>query len=433
MADLDQAVEGRSKARPDAAPTIDRFLIYLIAAIPPIFGALSFLPVPSLLLGRIRYLSLPVILIELTAIACCAAQGQFFAAIRALPRAAKIGLVAMILLAWASALQATARPSEAIFFTFFSTVHIGFGLAMFGMFYGPWQHRRTMFIDAALIGLVAFTILLALYVATIGGRPGFNWLVLGLVGNNVRHIGFFAVIGAAMGLGRFSTVRRPRPALLALAAAVLMIAAGYWSGTRFMVAGLLGSVAIACFTVARPVWRRLTASTSAAMILAIPLSLLNQPPHPAYGIWRAFSSRVAETGGVGITNGRLGLWLRVIGKVGERPWLGHGEAQLPYLPVEPPFLEIHPHNIVLQYLFHYGIPGGILALGLLGTALSAAHRHARLRVGETLPAWMALCALAIISLVDASLYWPYPAAMTALLIGYLISASDDSGTFHSAR
>ena len=394
----------------------------LVAMMAPVFGAVSLLPLDPSQLDRIRYLSLPVILTELLVLAYCLRhRGLLFATAARLPKFVQIGLALWTAVAVLSASNAEGSRPTAVYFTFCAVTHVAFGLAVFSLFEGPWRSRQAAFLKMMMAGMAACFALLVAYVAIRGGEPGFSWLALGFLGNNVRHVGYFSAAGAALALGWFAAEGRSFPRWPGLILAVLMASVGYWSGTRFMLAGLIGSAILACLIFRGSSLRRLSFGLIFTLIAAIPISLLHQPPWGSYGFWRIIGTSAGGNAAAGFSNNRWDLWLRTADQIRQNPWIGHGEAQLPYLHITPQFIETHPHNVALQFMFHYGVAGGLLALILLTWGVLAAHRNAVRQPSLGLPAWMGLVSLLLISLIDGSLYWPYPTAMCALLLGYLIS------------
>ncbi|MSU88642.1 hypothetical protein GE300_03280 [Rhodobacteraceae bacterium 2CG4] len=251
--------------------------------------------------------------------------------------------------------------------------------------------------------LVHLPVLVALYLLYLDD-PAHNWLG-GPVGYwHVRAWGMLLAAALAAGFGLYV---RARPAVAGhLAwAVILALLAGLlaFSGTR---SGLLGALAgIALGAVLLPGALRRLPVLALAMAAGGALSLLPTPPTRHWGLINGLAETTAADAETR-SGGRLSLWSDTIALIGERPWLGWGHDQFRYARPMPPELEvIHPHSAPLQFLFDFGLIGGLaLALLLLLLwlrAIGAARREPG--AGRT-GALMALNALLATAMIDGALY-----------------------------
>jgi hypothetical protein len=64
------------------------------------------------------------------------------------------------------------------------------------------------------------------------------------------------------------------------------------------------------------------------------------------------------------TGGRLSIWSEVLSNIEEAPFLGHGPMSYAFLPHENSVVA-HPHNIILQLFYEWGIPATLLIISLI--------------------------------------------------------------------
>ena len=139
--------------------------------------------------------------------------------------------------------------------------------------------------------------------------------------------------------------------------------------------------------------------------MAIAIAVVSQAPAaPNYllGLARAVRASGAED----VTTGRLTIWKNVISAIRERPIFGYGEGQMHT--VAPFSVMAQPHDSVLQVTLAWGLVGLACILTLTiayGRRALPAVRH---EAGALVPLFMAIIALAILSLYDGSLYYALP-------------------------
>ena len=130
-----------------------------------------------------------------------------------------------------------------------------------------------------------------------------------------------------------------------------------------------------------------------------------------------FSANPAEPSS-GMTSGRAELWRGTLEAIGRHPWFGHGEGQLWHVvPAAKTFEVAHPHNIVLQILFAWGVVGALCVAVLAIPFALRVTRNAQARGGEWLPPLMAMLVLVPYALVDGTLFHVHAASLFAACAG----------------
>jgi O-antigen ligase len=118
------------------------------------------------------------------------------------------------------------------------------------------------------------------------------------------------------------------------------------------------------------------------------------------------SHAVKQTTGGDVTTGRTGIWKNVFHAIEKRPVFGYGEGQMST--VAPTANLAQPHDVFLQFALSWGLVGllcaAVLAIAFAARAIPTARREG----GALVPAFMAMTAIAILSLYDASLYYALP-------------------------
>ena len=126
----------------------------------------------------------------------------------------------------------------------------------------------------------------------------------------------------------------------------------------------------------------------------------------------ASSTGAQETG---ISTGRTDLWKLAFDAILERPWFGHGEAQMSTVATFSTM--VHPHNFVLQTLLAWGLAGTLCILVLIFYLGLRSLRHVRAAQGDRVPAFVAMLALAAYASYDGTLYHVLPLSIFAACAG----------------
>lgn len=347
-----------------------------------------------------RAYALPVVGAQLVVILISFREGLRLGRPKLLPLAL---LVAWGMLAWITAARA-ALLSPSLIRTGIWTIQVLFALAVVNL----WHHRMLdlqKWRTATLTGLVLVFVLLVAFVATTDQTPSERVFGLPALGH-VRWYGYYAV--AAVGLAAPGFLRDDRIALLA---AILAFALGFWTGTRGVVMATAAGL-ILCAILFRDfrsprVWGRLALCALAGLVGALGLAALL----PFEGMGPGSMARVGDSG-------RIEIWVATTDAIQQRPWLGWGEAQFREI-----FRDVwplgQPHNVVLQVLLAWGAIGGLLCLAL---AIWTAPRFLKARSAEAAPFQCAALMLAAYSFIDGSLYYAHSLSLFTFCCAAAVAA-----------
>ena len=408
-------VEGRGPVAPVLAGL-------LIAAAPVVF-ALATWDVTNLhspIRAWMRFYGAPVIAIEILVIICALFSGfQPLRMLRAAPAWAQATLVVLITVAFCSAFVAAPDEGTAVGRTFLWLIHLLFGLGFAHLVRRCEPFFSRHFWPAVVVGLCGYVVLLMFFVWMIPDPATFGWAHLRLAVVNIRQVGFYSAVGAAAALGLSFFQSRWILYIAWGAAASLLLAISFWSGTR----GSILAVWIACL--AAMVWypplRTLFAIGTVAACNAIGavLSLVHSVPDSHYGMARLAVSAATRTA-EDFSSGRLSQWLGAVRAVRERPLFGYGESQFRLIVPESMGAYNHPHNAVLQIALQWGVVGTVCFGALAGLVLWWCHLAVREGRKEDLPPFLVLVSLLAMSLYEGTLYHTYPIMMIAVSIAAIV-------------
>lgn len=361
-------------------------------------------------------LALPLLVIEMVVVSVALVQkDRHFPILAARHKRWRFALYALILVALASALRAIHHPSDALIRTELYFLHLAFGLSVYSLLAGTGEAVLERLAWWLVAGLVAYTFLIAAYVASNEGVPTFNWRWFGLAVHNIRQVGFFFAPAIVITLA-LSLRGGKRTRIAAIGMTILFFTVTFWSGTRGIIfavgSALLAAPIVMPLGTCLRLW--ITAATSA--LTGLPLSLLHGVDHPSFG----FIKRVGLIPSDHLSSGRAELWRESIQLIKQRPWLGYGESEFRYIADAAHGNLGHPHNAPLQFAVQWGVPAAILLVGMIAVltwkATLATRQHRALS-----PFWLALVALLAYSLIDGAFYHPYPIKMVALCLAALLT------------
>jgi len=369
-----------------------------------------------------RFLAPPIIAIELLTIAIAWMAGfRPLATILALPGwiAATLGILVAIDVG--DALFIAPSSSTAMMRSSMTLIHLLFGLGVFHLLRARGFGAYRMLWWALLGGAILYLGIMAAFVAAIMRPDTFDWLHFGLGVINIRHVGFYAVVGAALAFGIAGTEARPRFYWLAVAAAALCCTELFWSGSRSpLLALLVASLASAALV---PALRhiRLPAALLTAYAAAAALSLLYAPPAANFGLFRMLASGSEKTVNA-VTSGRVDLWGGSFRALLASPLFGHGEGQFVTVVPEAEGIFHHPHNMWLQALVQWGAVGTLIFVALAAVLWWGLFRGTRVAGGRAVPAFLAVNTFAIYALFDGVLFFVYPMMILTFLFAAGLAA-----------
>lgn len=214
---------------------------------------------------------------------------------------------------------------------------------------------------------------------------------------SLRPLGLMLTVGtlAAAGLALISPGRGRWAALAAMA---ILWAGVLWSGSRGGTLSVLTALAIGVVVFAH--LRSIAPLLLGALVIGAALSLLPGAPLPAYDVvGKLIAPGPPEAGG--LSSYRTVIWDQSLDLIAQRPWSGYGFLQgfeIIDWPTQPQF---HVHNLPLELALGLGLPVAAIALLLIGYALLAALRQARVDPASV-PGFLVLLGLVGLSLVSGS-------------------------------
>lgn len=348
-----------------------------------------------------RSYSLPIVAVELAIAIVAFAETRRLARVPRFPGALLFFLVAV---AFFSAARAP-DPATSLFMTLLWVNHLLFGLGIYqlyrhGLLSAP-QILRAMPIAFALFGAA----LIAYY--ALHSEHGHNWYIDTPSFNNIRWLGYYCAAIFGLCAGGWLESRRVR-----LTIAIFALALALWTGSRGSLAAVIGGYIVAALFV--PAAARGAPRFLGTVLLSILLALA------ASQIWPLDQGSAERLFLDPADSGRMEVWRQTTSLIGQRPWLGWGEAQFGTL--------LHsnlgqPHNVVLQILLAWGAVGFGLVLVL---AVLLADRLRRNANRQNAPLIFATCNIAVFSLIDGSLFHIQSVSIIVLCVALLAADEPDA-------
>ena len=327
-----------------------------------------------------------------------------------------IGVAAVAL---ATAAFVSANPFVSLVATAFSLLHVIYGLVLMSSMTISAEPSQRALALAFGLAMVAYLPLMILYFL-IAGTPADGIWTDALPGfGNVRRLGapLAAGAGAILGLMAFTPREQPRRYYGLAAAAIVLWGMLFWTGSRGAVCALAGALLVTSFILPAATRMRFLRISFMTLFLGAALSFVHTPPDPNFGLFNA-AERVA---GDEPTGRRLDIWRDTAEAILQRPWFGHGAAQLREAVGDRPYEGILPLNMVLQVMLDWGLVGGGAFLVLVGVMWIRAYVSAWRRSGANLPLFLPLTALLALSLLDGVFFYPYPLLIVTTLFAAIFA------------
>lgn len=278
----------------------------------------------------------------------------------------------------------------------------------------PSDCRSSSEIWLALIsmGAALYAGLLIVFAVSVPNWNAFDWIGRMPSGTNIRQIGDKLALLAIAPLV-LVVFRAGKWRTTALAVVILTIGFVAWSGTR---AGLLG-VASGCLLATFLTWRSLprigVIYGAIALCLGTAASLLFKVPSGSFGLIRI----VEASQGGDVSAGRTDIWLYTIGKIQENPWIGYGSGMFrKNLETDLGLAYNHPHNLILQFAFDWGVIAAACFLTLwaiLGWLIAISKNAMPMHKFAALAGYGTISA---IGMIDGVFYYPLPMVIALVLI-----------------
>lgn len=369
-----------------------------------------------------RLFFLPALYGEISICIVAVARGLSFAKfVEKLPYFVKIILGLWLILLCVSTFFADANPSVAILGAGFWFVHLLFSFAILYLIQEAGieaLHLERLAIilptAAALAGLIVYAF------ANAKGLDGDMEWVSYLPGfANLRHTGY--IFAPAIAISLASMAAKPREfvkshMLLLIVNSALVL----WLGSRGAIFGILVAfvVCFACFSEMRST-RFLSKAAFAGTFGALLSILAPLPQHSAFGALQRFW--MGSSGAAEFSSGRLGFWAEAWEMIVGRPMIGHGSFQFQFVSTNAAGIYKHPHNSILQFLFDWGMIGGLSFLVLMGFAVYAAFFTSKCPRTVKLLSTMGFATLFAYSLIDGLFFYAYPIAISIVFLALPIA------------
>lgn len=404
----------------------------LILCAAPVFSLLTFDAENNFSISL--FYGAPILLFEAFLIVTALLSGcRISDALRSLPRPVRILLALWTVAASLSAALALDKMTAVI--AFLSLLfHILTCIVLWDRFRTDWKHIRSRALEALAVSVILYAIAVHALFLTVWNDPGFDFVNPTAGALHVRHLAFYglALVGIALGLvaANIETGRISWRALTFLGFGLYFIT---WTGGRAPLLATAVTLALILILMDGKRWRLILTTVLLAAV-ALPLTLVTAPPHPAYGI-QSIISRADPTSDMAqrSTLARLKVWEETAEKILERPIVGHGQGNFIYQIETYYGRNLHPHNLPLQLLYDWGFLGTVIfaVITLLGLRwLPAWHRS---EPHIALPASGMICALLAVSVGDGPFIFAFPLFATAVCVAVMVSIDRQSDRNDSTR
>lgn len=260
-------------------------------------------------------------------------------------------------------------------------------------------------------GAVIYVGLLIAFAMIIPDKEAFPWGLRLPSGTNVRQIGYYVAIIAIAPISLFLFSRKMKPTLFFVV--IFLIAFISWTGSRGALVGLFCGPALAALTLWRSPTKVRTGLLMLSFVFGLAASIPLPTPGPEFGLVRMASSLSQDE----IGSGRSFVWESTLTEIKKSPWVGHGSGSFKKNMNSIYGFDFNqPHQLVLQYIYDWGLLGGgaagLLLLFLFFSCLGIS------RVSNDAAAYAAvsaLCTIAVISMIDGAFYYPLSIVLAVAL------------------
>jgi O-antigen ligase len=390
-------------------------MLWLIAMVPVLFAlsTWSHASPERTFIDFVRYLSVPVIAVELVVFIYALATGVgVIQRALSIPRWVLASLVLLAAIAIGTMYFVAIETVMGSVTTAFWFLHVAFAFSVSAFAEKRWGLDAKQIWTAVMVGLLGYLAIAFAFVVSIPDLQKFEWIVFNLGAINIRHTAPYAVIGLmvsiAIGTASPDAKRSRGPGLCAL----LFAAFVFWSGTRAALPAISGTIGLGIIMFPLLRTRRALTLIGVSLVGGALLSLVHTIPNRSLGFLNMVD-RTQNADAEDASSGRVALWSGTLTEIAEHPLFGHGDSQVSrFVPVAKDLYN-HPHNSVLQIAFQWGIVGAMLFFGIIGTLWLRMTQAARAAPAQHLHAWLTVTAIVSMSMLDGSLYFPYPVMMAA--------------------
>ena len=321
-----------------------------------------------------------------------------------------------------AALHHARAPDLALGHLAITLTHFALATTITALLGGVWRNQRRPLLFA-MTAAAASQILATFVVIYLGSSdPFFDWKVFHAGAGNVRQLGFVAITLCALSAAlAFSSAGKVR--WICLAGFLLSLVFTNMIGGRAAFVANIVTLAAVVYLADPAKWARNAIMVSLVFTAAIPLSLIYSAPDPNWGFWRIIGRMNDSPEATDFSSGRFAIWKEAIELILQRPLLGHGEAQYKFYAQDGLGPFNHPHNLLLQFLFQWGLIGTAAALLIaLGVARRALPKIATQR-SIIVSAGAVVLAMVVMGSLDGNFFYPQPMMIVALSLAVMASAS----------
>jgi O-antigen ligase len=362
----------------------------------------------------IRHYSIPIMLLEICLIWIAVRERISFKA-----AFSKIPSVPLILLAiwFVFALIALVADSNGLNnAALILARYLLHGLAFFALIHlisNQTSFSITRWLEVIAMGGIAYAAAIAIFSVSVKDPANFAWMLRLPSATNIRQIannlGILAIAPIALLLMKHESKK-----WLCWLAVVAMMAAMVWTGSRATLLGLaIGIFASLAVLPSVSAFRNVAAFLSASVVGVI-TSLFLPIPHPTFGMFRMWGTIQKQDD---VSSGRWEMWANTVEQIGRSPWIGFGSGRYNKNMRDAYGFDFnHPHNVVLQYVYDWGVIGGSIAIMLLSLLGAQILKRKTSDPASTFVAIMAFVTICATAMVDSPLFHPLPIMIAIALI-----------------
>jgi hypothetical protein len=273
---------------------------------------------------------------------------------------------------------------------------------------------KKIWLEAISIGGLTYAALLSLFCVLVPDPDNFPWMLRIPSATNIRHIANLIGIMALAPIALLLTKDAGRKWLYWITVALIMTFTT-WTGSRSTMLGLLFGIGVAAllsygFSTLRNAAAALLA-TATGILLSLPLPM----PDTVFGLFRMINTTVASGGDA--SSGRVELWSHTVHEIMKSPLIGYGSGRFSENMHRLYGIDLnHPHNVILQYAYDWGVIGGAVGLSLLailGYNIWRSSQQDQTVRFVAIAAFVMMCSTAMI---DSMLVYPLPIIIAIALI-----------------
>lgn len=301
-------------------------------------------------------------------------------------------------------------------------VHLCYFFVLISTFPG-WYVKYFNFISGLIFGCILYIVILCawLFASDIGDGL-WKYSMRGFV--NVRHfdyyIGFVVCFLVVFLISGKDSLFNGYNVLLVIIGILWFFI--FWSGGRGAFLSVICSVSLIIILFKDKIRLVEIYKHASIMIIALLISLCFPVEDASFGFLRFFAKTVESESLNEFSAGRIAIWIDTFNIWLTAPWFGVGAGQTALVVPATRGQFLHPHNIVLQALLAWGVVGALPFLTMIFGGLIVAFKR---NIESASPIHLSTLASALMlafnSLIDGSLYHPFPTFLFATSLAIALS------------